>query len=626
MRTLSVLIAAAFVAALPLACGGGGGATDAPAGGPVTWIDYDSDGDGRADLRRVGDFDGDGELTFDDIQGAVDGLCDPDGDGHQETEAIDRDGDGRRDRQPVCGVVELLPGTFEGGSLAPGDERAPTVVLRWSGLTLRGGGWAATRLRSNIDPDRLFTSRDAPRDNTPDWHILLNANNLEAPIHDLTISDLQILGVSSETRRALCAEGEGEEPARNCLVDPDADGVPDDVSHALAVSDCVNCVVERVWVRDADRIAFSVTRGGNLSEGGVIFRDNRTDGSIGEHCFVSVLGNLTVAGNDFSGCDHAAGNGKAVELWCGNNAFGEDQWKRVSVRDNRLHDIDHGIFLFGRCSAKRHEIQISDNQIWNFSAPAIWVQPQHTADEQQLISITDNLIAAPTSPVATPIRVRRLARAPLDALRSIRVAGNVIRFDESAMEPAETGMTGIQAEGHNVLVTGNVIDYVTRPGPGRFKRHTRCIETGAIKGASVASTHITISGNSCLCDNSRGACWGIRAGRTEGLTLSDNAVRFTHPVSQHTFGFRLTGAEGFLATGNRIQASGEEGAGFLLDGATRRGVIRGNLQQGMASQLRVEFEGRREVVFSDNTAYGLSGPQSTLTVGERTGNRCIGCR
>ena len=223
----------------------------------LTVIDIDSDGDGYPDIRRIGDFDGDGALTFDDIQGAVHDLCDPDGDGRQRTRSIDWDGDGEFEARPVCGIVELLPGTFEDGSLDDNDDRAPTIALKWSGLTLRGSGWSQTRLRSNIDPDSLFTSRNAPSDPPPDWYVLVSATNPDKTIYDLTISDLQILGVSSETRRTLCAEGQGEEKARNCLTDPDNDGVPADISHALAVTQCENCVVERVWVHDSDRIAFN---------------------------------------------------------------------------------------------------------------------------------------------------------------------------------------------------------------------------------------------------------------------------------------------------------------------------------------------------------------------------------
>lgn len=80
----------------------------------INFQDYDTDGNGVADYRIVGDVNRNGKLEWDDIQIALDGFCDPNGDGRQDVrdgKLKDLDGDGFSD-DPYCGTLHILPGTW----------------------------------------------------------------------------------------------------------------------------------------------------------------------------------------------------------------------------------------------------------------------------------------------------------------------------------------------------------------------------------------------------------------------------------------------------------------------------------------------------------------------------------
>jgi len=475
---------------------------------------------------------------------------------------------------------------------------------------VRGGGWGATELVTGIEPESLYSSTNPEHDRVINAAVVRIASR-ERVLRDVTLRDLRITGVSSQLRRELCVDKTGA----NCRTDPDDDGVADSNVNGLMMDGCSNCVIEQVWVHDTDRIAFTVTPG--LAERPpreMVFRGNRVDGSIGEHCFATVAGDLDMTGNDFSGCDHAEANGKAVEIWCGLEDLAAGGRRRLRVSGNRFHDIDHGVVVFGKCGDSRQDFSVTDNQIWSFSAPGIWFQTQQDKNELQSIIIAGNQISQPQGPHAVPIRLRRSSE-PGATLKAALIEGNLVRFDPAG---ATDGFVGVHVDGDHVLVSDNLIE----AGAGAGAR-AACLQVGSAKGSGEPATQVAILGNSCVCEVDKGDCVGVRAQATLGLRVEGNSVTLRGAPSQRSAGIQLFGAREFSVAANQVTAP-RGGVGISLDPESGEGVIRDNVQFGMRNQVRLYDPEAAGIVIRDNYAWRLGGAQ-TLVVGQETLDPCEGC-
>ena len=161
------------------------------------------------------------------------------------------------------------------------------------------------------------------------------------------------------------------------------------------------------------------------------------------------------------------------------------------IRGNRFHDIDHGVFLFGHCAEQRHEIQISENQFWHFSSPAVWIQPKNPGDEHQVITIHDNLFANPTEPRAVPIRLRRKGDIP--STPCARYRSLTTRFGlRDAHQEACDALSAIAADGYNLLITGNLIDLKPKPWT-KERGAAHCLDVGSPKTTEESTSGVSIT-------------------------------------------------------------------------------------------------------------------------------------
>jgi hypothetical protein len=168
--------------------------------------DYDTDGDGIADYRIVGEFNGNGKLEWDDIQLALDGFCDPNGDGKQDAKdgkLKDLDSDGIAN-DPYCGTLHILPGTWVSRTtLDPNiyNKKDDQIFLgSYQGLWFRGSGIDKTILKT------IYTRQDFCR-----AHYETGGGGVSSreSAGYLTVSDFTFEGLEGRTWGKMDCDGDG---------------------------------------------------------------------------------------------------------------------------------------------------------------------------------------------------------------------------------------------------------------------------------------------------------------------------------------------------------------------------------------------------------------------------------
>jgi hypothetical protein len=212
------IISRGFTAVLLAMFSLGCGAADAPWSAPyplpaveslnpyaLTTLDFDTNGDGMIDYRFVGDVNQNGILEWDDVQAAVDGLCDPNGDGAQngaDGKLFDLDGDGSP--EPYCGTLHILPGewvsrvTLDSNVSNRKDDQL--WLSNYQGLWLRGSGAAVTRLKTRYSRSQYCA--------THYWAACGGVCSRES-YGFITISDLTFEGLPARTWGKRDCDGDG---------------------------------------------------------------------------------------------------------------------------------------------------------------------------------------------------------------------------------------------------------------------------------------------------------------------------------------------------------------------------------------------------------------------------------
>ena len=249
-RPLRYLAVAAifWAAGVASVCGGGGDnstvTTDQLAlmVDPLTipHLDFDTDGDGIVDYRIVGDWDGDGLLTWDDIQAAVDDLCGPNHNGVQDA--------------LFCGTIRIPRGAWRSRATLDADRGDTTddqINLRnYRGLRLIGAGVDNTVLRTE------YSRQDFCR-----THGTIGGGGVvsrESP-GDLEIAGFTFVGLPPRTWGKLDCDGDGLDAG-----DPrETDYAGRTLQSAIVVFSASGVVSDNVTIRDivveqVDYLAFSL--------------------------------------------------------------------------------------------------------------------------------------------------------------------------------------------------------------------------------------------------------------------------------------------------------------------------------------------------------------------------------
>lgn len=473
--------------------------------------DFDADADGILDLRIVSDFDGDGRLTFADIQSAIDDFCDPDGDGVEKTVPRDLDGDGIPESVPFCGTVQLGSGDWIGGTGLAGDPIPRGIAIRWSHLTVMGQGETTNLVAQTADA--LIFSRLAGHP-TDSLSVIGVAVGQTPPIEEVTLRDFQIHGTSAARRKSVCNIAHCTNSA-----DADADGTIDPGEVNVLVPGGANITVQNVRCTNADRQCFHVMAP-ESDRVEVRILDNIAEGEIGEHCLEIDTGHVTIDGNSFSGCDWLHGlGGRCVEYYC-NGDLGAFGGSDVTATNNVFRECYMGFAVISEatCRGSFSNLQIVNNDISQVAGPAVWINS--VADENAIhgVTITGNSVSSMTeADSAIWISRRTGTRAPIDG---IVIEANDVLIEGSGWDPGDYA-TGIRVEADQATIARNTIALTPHQVGGSSL--DSCITA---QGISMPDGPVVIESNLCTIDDATAPGLGIGLIGTRGATVRGNTVRF----------------------------------------------------------------------------------------------------
>ena len=502
----------------------------------VRYQDLDTNGDGVADHRVVGDYDGDGSLESDDIQDAIDDFCDVNGDGTQDRSiAVDSDADGSLDEtSKTCGTVLVLDGTYTTATSGASSR----LFIKWGGLTVRLGKGAV--IKSGITTSELWSR------NTPGVGVLYN--------EVVTIGDyLMTTGVSRVRFEGGTIIGAGwADRATQCTtyscvdaLDADQDGTIDGAQHGLAVYGCDDCTVTGVTIRDCDRIGLYT--GGDIAAGDqrVTYVGNTIE-NVGEHCSAHNIATITATGNVFRSCDalnrhfgtHKDG-GRAFEVYASGTEAAAGN-RQIVFSDNVVDGFNDGVATLYNTGATVtwDNIAVTNNSFRDFSGFPVRLQTTAAGQVIENANVSGNVMTESAMPESAGIYINELA----GEIKNVAVMGNTIRMTSTGAAAGAALAYGIFVLGDSFAISGNQVETVsdgTESG-GQYDGCYRILGNGH-----------AISGNSCFLNHATNSAAGFSLVNVTQSTISGNTVR-TIATSGTVDGFYLLNVTDSVFSANSV--------------------------------------------------------------------------